>query len=170
MLRLFAVLLFAALPASAFAGCYNYEEHPEATPPKVVICYEGECSETTETYTCGNAYGVRFGYKNGWKFATDIDGDANRVWAQTPQGVELDSFSGITCFPSPTNPDACAGLPPSQSSQMPTPPEPNLAEITRRLDRYIYPKDDPDTPSLFERQDPLPLPARIPYPVSRPLD
>lgn len=161
MFRFAAVLAFALLPASAFAGCVNYTDGSTSQPaPKVVICYQGQCSETLKSYECGNVTDALFGYQNGWKFAFKANSD--EVWAKMPNGTELDSLDGIACYEG-SGEFGCPGLltsegfKPSERSMTP-------ADTEARVALYTYPKDAPNKQRLPAQPDL----SRVPLPVPRP--
>jgi hypothetical protein len=65
MLRLLAIA-FVAVSSPAWAGCFNFTEHSlETAPPRVTICIDGVCEETTADFQCANTSGAQFGYANG---------------------------------------------------------------------------------------------------------
>lgn len=96
-----AVLMLSAAPA--FAGCWSTEGKPvDPNEPKVVICYAGECGETTPSYMCGNATSARYGFADGWAFELTEMGD----WARTPSGQEITNLAAISCYSS-TDDNSC---------------------------------------------------------------
>ena len=167
MLRFLIVwVLVLVAPAVAYAGCTDYGDGDNEQPaPSVVICYNGECSQTKLEYTCGNVHQALYGYNDGWKFAFYAPPQEPSSWARTPDGVELNSTNGVTCY-SDQNSDGCPNL---LGKDRATPPTPNPAETTRRLEQNPYPKDTQDTRPVYKQPGPLPLPARIPVPLRRPV-
>lgn len=66
----FAALVMCGSAASA--GCVNYSEDRRTEVPEVLLCIQGECSETTVAYECANGFGNQFGYANGVTFDCSI--------------------------------------------------------------------------------------------------
>lgn len=99
-----AAILALAAPQT-WAGCSNYTDGSLTEPaPRVTICFDGVCEETTVDFECGNVHGAQIGYANGLRIELSVDDDPviYRIRTYTPE-----EFAKITCEPV----ENCAGFP-----------------------------------------------------------
>lgn len=100
-----AVLLFAV---PAYAGCANFTDGSLSAPaPRAVICFDGDCEETTLDWACGNVHGASASYANGWRFDVSDAGETVQR-----RGTKVDPAK-VTC--EEVDEGACEGsIPPAR--------------------------------------------------------
>lgn len=105
MRALLATLALIASVGGAWAGCANYVDGSQTDPaPKVTLCFDKKCEETTLDFVCGNIHGTQKGYANGWRFYSDAD--TKTVTVMRPTVVPAKDYPKISCQPADT--EACA--------------------------------------------------------------
>jgi len=103
-----AATAFSLTLSSAWAGCSNYTDGSLATPaPRVSMCIDGACEDTTVDFECGNATGAQIGYANGLRieYSEGAAPVVYRVHVYAPKEI-----AKMTCEPA----ENCAGFPLSQ--------------------------------------------------------
>ncbi len=102
--------IFWAFGSAAEAGCENYTDGSMSSPaPRVRICYQDKCDETTLDYACANVSSAQFAYAVGWSVSAEIreDGrtDVAISWKGRPISPEKHKF--LTCHQYEVDADAC---------------------------------------------------------------
>jgi hypothetical protein len=107
MTRIGVAVLALMWAGTAWAGCSNWLEDEDllGPPPHAKLCVGGACEETTLDYSCGNAFGAQWGYRNGVK----IDIKAGGATSASRHGhkiaidrIKCTATDGDACFIRPT--------------------------------------------------------------------
>ena len=53
------------IPMPAYAGCVDYGSEQTPNHPRVILCYQGKCDDTTLDTVCSNSSRSNFQYANG---------------------------------------------------------------------------------------------------------
>ncbi len=107
MLRLLVYAAALMLTAGAsWAGCANYTDGSMFSPaPRILVCFDGDCEETTLDYVCGSAHGSQWGYANGWRGAfspegtpRDLTDDKRAVWRPDGSILPEEDHGKLVCY------------------------------------------------------------------------